>query len=54
MPGSDLIPAELIQEVGETLLSAVHKQTNLFGIRKNCLISGRIQSLYPFKKGQYN
>jgi hypothetical protein len=43
-PGSDQIPAELIQAGGEMLLSAIHKHINsliLFGIRKNCLFSGR-------------
>jgi hypothetical protein len=47
-PGSDKIPAELIQAGGEILLFAIHK---LFGIRKNCLISGRSLLLYQFKKG---
>jgi hypothetical protein len=40
-PGSDEIPAELI----------IHISTNsliLFGIRKNCLISGRSLLLYQF------
>jgi hypothetical protein len=37
-PGSDQIPAELIQAGGETLLSEIHKLIP-FGIRKNCLIS---------------
>jgi hypothetical protein len=39
-PGSDQIPAELIQAGGEILLSMIHKLI-LFGIRKNCLINGR-------------
>jgi hypothetical protein len=40
-PGSDQIPAELIQAGGEILLYAIQKLI-LFGIRKNCLISGRV------------
>jgi hypothetical protein len=50
-PGSDQIPAELIQAGGEILLSAIHKLINLFGIRRNCLISGRSLLLYQFTKG---
>jgi hypothetical protein len=46
-PGSDQIPAKLIQAGDKLLLSAVHK---LFGIRKNCLISGRSLLLYQFTK----
>jgi hypothetical protein len=46
---SDLIPAELIQVGGEILLSAIHKLI-LFGIRKNCLISGKSLLLYQFTK----
>jgi hypothetical protein len=40
-PSSDEIPPELIQAGGKILLSAIHKIIILFGIRKNCLISGR-------------
>jgi hypothetical protein len=39
-PGSDQIPAELIQTGGETLLYEIHKHI-WFGIKKNCLISER-------------
>jgi hypothetical protein len=39
-PGSDEIPAELIQTRGKIILSAIHNSLILFGIRKNCLISG--------------
>jgi hypothetical protein len=46
-PGSDEIPAELIQAGGKILLSAIHKLI-LFEIRKNCLISGRSLLLYQF------
>jgi hypothetical protein len=49
-PGSDQIPAELIQAGGKILLSAIHKLIILFGIRKNCLISGRSLLLYQFTK----
>jgi hypothetical protein len=35
-PGSDQIPAELIQAGGEILRSKIHKLINLFGIKKNC------------------
>jgi hypothetical protein len=48
-PGSDEIPAELIQAGGEILLSVIHTLI-LFGIRKNCLISGRSLLLYQFTK----
>jgi hypothetical protein len=48
-PGSDQIPAELIQAGGEILLSEIHKLI-LFGIRKNCLINGRSLLLYQFTK----
>jgi hypothetical protein len=45
-PGSDKIPTELIQAGGEILLSAIHKSLILFGIRRNCQISGRSVLLY--------
>jgi hypothetical protein len=47
---SDEIPAELIQVGGETLLSAIQNSLILFGLRKNCLISGRSLLLYKFTK----
>jgi hypothetical protein len=47
---SDQIPAELIQGGGEILLFAIHKLLILFGITKNCLISGRSLLLYQFAK----
>jgi hypothetical protein len=41
-PGSDQIPAELIQAGAEILKYAIHKLINsIYGIRKNCQISGR-------------
>jgi hypothetical protein len=40
-PGSDEIPAELIQAGGEILRSKIHKLINSIWDRKNCLISGR-------------
>jgi hypothetical protein len=49
-PGSDQIPAELMQAGGEILLSAIHNSLILFGIRNNCLISGRSLLLYQFTK----
>jgi hypothetical protein len=47
-PGSDQIPAELIQAGRGILLSAIYKLI-LFGIRKNCLINGSLL-LYQFTK----
>jgi hypothetical protein len=41
-PGSDQIPAELIQAGGEILLSELHKLINSVWNKKNCLISGII------------
>jgi hypothetical protein len=49
LPSSDQIPAELIQTGGGTLLQF----TNLlipFGLRKNCLISGRSLLFYQSTK----
>jgi hypothetical protein len=48
-PGSDDIPADLIQAGGEILLSVIHKLI-LFGLRKNCLIIGRSLLLCQFTK----
>jgi hypothetical protein len=50
LPASGQIPAELIQAGGKMLLSMIHKLINLFGIRKNCLISGSSLLLYQFTK----
>jgi hypothetical protein len=50
LPGNDQIPAEMIQAGGETLQSEIHKLIILFGIRKNCLISGKSLLLYQFKR----
>jgi hypothetical protein len=44
---SDQILAELYQAGGETV-SVIHKPSLQFGIRKNCLISGRSLLLYQF------
>jgi hypothetical protein len=50
-PGSDQILAELIQAGCEILLSAITKWLIMFGIRNNCLISGRsLLLLYQFMK----
>jgi hypothetical protein len=47
-PGTDQIPAELINaRVGQFDLSSINLLF-LFGIRRNCLRSGRSQSLYLF------
>jgi hypothetical protein len=45
-PCSDQISAVLIQAGGKMLLSEIHKLIILFGIRKNCLVSGRSLPLY--------
>jgi hypothetical protein len=47
--GSDQILAELIQAGAETLQSEITNSI-LFGIRKNCLISGRSLLLYQFTR----
>jgi hypothetical protein len=49
-PGSDQIPAELYQTGGETLLSVIQNSSLQFGIRKNCLISGRSLLLHQFTR----
>jgi hypothetical protein len=49
-PGSDQIPAELIQTRGETLLSEIYKLINSIS-NKNCLISGRGLMLFQVTKG---
>jgi len=40
-PGIDQIPAELIKAEGKTIRCEIHKHLFLFGIRRNCLRSGR-------------
>jgi hypothetical protein len=40
------IPAELIEAGSRTIFSEIQELINLFGIRRNCLRSGRSQSLY--------
>jgi hypothetical protein len=49
-PGSDQIPAKLIQAGGEILYYVLRfiRWLILFGIRKNCLISGRSLLSYQF------
>jgi hypothetical protein len=50
-PGSDEIPAELVQAGGKILLSATHKLINsVWNKERNCLISGRSLLLYQFTK----
>jgi hypothetical protein len=49
-PGSDQIPIELSQAGGETLVSPILNSLILFGIEKNCLISGRSLLLQQFTK----
>jgi hypothetical protein len=43
-PGIDQIPAELIKAGGSPIHCAIHKLILLFGIRRNCLESGRSRS----------
>ena len=45
-PGTDQIPAELIKAGCRTIHFDINKLIILFGIRWNCLSSGRSQSLY--------
>jgi hypothetical protein len=50
-PGSDKIPAEIIQTGGETSLSSTNRLIPVvFRIRKNCLVRGRSLLLYQFTK----
>jgi hypothetical protein len=49
-PGIDQILAEMIQAGGETLRSEIHNSLILFGIRKNCLSSGKSLLLYQFTR----
>jgi hypothetical protein len=45
-PGFDKIPAELNKAGGRTIGYEIHNFLFLFGIRRNCLRSGRSRSLY--------
>jgi hypothetical protein len=50
-PGSDKIPAELIQAGDETLVSVIHKLINsIWNKDENCLISRRSVLLYQFSQ----
>jgi hypothetical protein len=51
-PGSDQIPAELIEASGGggTLHSDMHKLIMLIWKKENCLTSGKSQLLYLFTK----
>jgi len=49
-PDIDEIPAELIKAGGRTIHCEIHKLLNLFGIRGNCLRSGRSRSLCLFMR----
>jgi hypothetical protein len=50
-PSSDQIPAELYQVGGETLVSVISTNSAIqYGVRKNCLISGRSLLLYQFTR----
>jgi hypothetical protein len=47
-PGNDQSTAQIIQAVGKKLWSESINPLILFGIRKNCLISGRSLLMYQF------
>jgi hypothetical protein len=49
-PGMDQIPAELIKTEGRKIRSGIHKLKIIFGIRRNCLRSGRSQLVYLYKR----
>jgi hypothetical protein len=49
-PGSDHIPAELIEAGGEILLSEIYKLINSVWNKEDCLINGRSLLLYQFTK----
>jgi hypothetical protein len=49
-PGRDYIPAGQIQAGGEILRSELRNSLIIFGIKKNCLISGRSLLLYHFTR----
>jgi hypothetical protein len=44
-PGIDQIPAELVKAGGRAIRCGIHKLI-LFGIRRNCLRSGKSRPLY--------
>ena len=46
--GIDQISAELIKAEGRTVRSEIHKLSFRFGVRKDCVRSGRSRSLYLF------
>jgi hypothetical protein len=48
-PGTDQIPAKMINAGGETLSSEIHKFI-LYGMRRSCHSSGRNLLLYQFIK----
>jgi hypothetical protein len=50
LPGTDQIPAEVIQAGGKTLLSADTNSWIQFEIRKACLIREMSELLYQFTK----
>jgi hypothetical protein len=45
-PGIYQIPAELIKAGGGKICSEIHELVNLLGIKRNCLGSGKSQSVY--------
>jgi hypothetical protein len=49
-PGSDEIPAELMKQEAKYYCLQSTNSLILFGIRKNCLITGRTLLLYPLTK----
>jgi hypothetical protein len=50
LTGFNQIPVELIKAEGSRICFEIHKLI-LFGIKRNCLSSGRSQSFLPFKRG---
>jgi hypothetical protein len=53
-PGSDQIPAELIQAGVETLQSEIYKRINSIWSKEQCMISGRSLLCYKFTKMAIN
>jgi len=47
-PGIDQFATELIKVEGRIVRSEIHKLSFRFGVRRNCLRSGRSRSLYLF------